>query len=76
MEFTIDDPEVERLATELAAVRGVAPAEAIRDALRHELAAAKRVGKAKAWLEDFHRRHPPSGQTPLPKAFYDDLNDE
>lgn len=37
MPLVIEDPETHRLAQALAALRGVAPAEAVRVALKHEL---------------------------------------
>ena len=83
MTLVIRDPETDRLAREVAALRGIEPAEAVRMALEGELrrhgagdeaprhALAERMGPVWERIEALGDR---SRGTPADKAFHDDLS--
>ncbi len=78
MALDIRDPEVDALATELAQIRPSTKTEAVKQALRHELAREKE--KLPLWerikpLQDELAAYPDTGIV-LDEAFYDDLNGE
>ena len=84
MTLVIRDPETDRLAREVAALRGIEPAEAVRVALEGELrrhgavrggaarpALAERMGPVWARIEALGDR---TRGRPADKAFHDDLS--
>lgn len=75
MPLNIRDPEVDRLATEVAALNRTTKTQAVKDALKSELARARE--KLPLWerirsLRDEIAAYPDSGVV-IDKAFFDEL---
>lgn len=78
MPLNIRDNEVDRLAAQLAALNKTTKTQAVKDALRHELARARKTQPL--WervkpLRDEIAAYPDSGVT-VDKAFFDELSGE
>lgn len=78
MPLNIRDAEVDRLAGQLAALNRTTKTQAVKDALRHELACAQM--KQPLWervkpLRDEIAAYPDSGVI-VDKAFFDELSGE
>lgn len=78
MPLNIRDPEVDRLATEVAALNRTTKTQAVKDALKSELARARE--KLPLWerirsLRDEIAAYPDSGVV-IDKAFFDELSGE
>lgn len=78
MPLNIRDPEVDRLARQLAALNQTTKTQAVKDALRRELARAQM--KKPLWerikpLRDEVAAYPDSGVI-VDKAFFDELSGE
>ncbi|HMK88028.1 MAG TPA: type II toxin-antitoxin system VapB family antitoxin [Methylocystis sp.] len=78
MPLNIEDAEVDRLASQLAALNQTTKTQAVKDALRHELARAQR--EPPLWerikpLRDEIAAYPDSGIV-VDKTFFDELGGE
>lgn len=85
MALVIDDPETDRLAREVAALRGIGQAEAVRVALERELRRDERPGLGDLPGRELGERMGPIWESvealgnrsrgrPADKAFHDDLS--
>ncbi len=78
MPLNIRDPEVDRLAAQVAALKKTTKTQAVKDALKSELERARRkppLGERLKPLLDEIARYPDSGVT-IDKAFFDELSGE
>jgi antitoxin VapB len=78
MSLEIRDDEVDRLATQLAALTRTTKAEAVKDALRRELRRVRKeepLWRRLAPLRDEIAAYPDSALV-IDKAFFDDLSGE
>jgi antitoxin VapB len=78
MAFHIRNPETDRLARKVAALRGIGLTEAVHEALKRELEREVGGGSLEDRILEFGRNlraqgHPQRGQ-PADKAFYDALS--
>jgi antitoxin VapB len=78
MPLNIRDPEVNRLAAQVAELKGTTKTQAVREALKHELARVRK--KLPLWerikpLREGLARHPDTGVV-IDKAFFDELSGE
>ena len=77
MALYIKDPDVDRLATELAGLRNTSKTEVVRLALQRELAAERTkpslLEQGLAFGRDFRARGHRSAGQPVDKAFIDSL---
>ncbi len=71
MPLNVNDPEVDRLAAQVAKLNRTTPAQAVKEALRHELARAQQ--KRPLWRRVAPSRDPEAGAA-TGKKFFDDLN--
>ena len=76
--LTLDDPEIARLASELARDRSVSVSEAVRLALAEAAERERVVQKRLAAMREVRAKvmQRPSTGLEADKAFYDSLNDE
>lgn len=78
MAFHIRNPETDRLARKVAALRGVGLTEAVHEALQREL--EREQGKpssvevALEFVKRFQAQRDPEKSLPADKAFYDSLS--
>lgn len=78
MPLNIRDPEVDRLAAQVAELKRTTKTQAVKDALRHELARAQkdvRLWERTARLRKNIAALPDTGVL-IDKAFFDDLSGE
>jgi len=78
MAFHIRNPETDRLARKVAALRGVGLTEAVHEALKRELererAKSSSVEIALEFVKRFQTQRDPKKSLPADKAFYDSLS--
>lgn len=77
MSLHVKDPEVEQMARRLATIQGIGLTEAVRRALRHELArqgaALSLVETGLAFVKFLHSKSGPHAGKPADKTHIDDL---
>jgi hypothetical protein len=77
MALLIEDPRIELLAQQVAALRGVGAGDAIGQALQHELdrlAPERYIERAVAFCRDLKTRAGRAPVVPADKAFFDELS--